>query len=109
MLALTLPWLMAFAFTQAVETPIYLRATHGRLGVSFFASTFTHPIVWFVFPMLIPDHYLAMVAAAELFAWWGEAFWLRANGVERALLWSLGANTSSLCLGLLSRAAFDVP
>ncbi len=101
-------WLTAFAFTQLIEVPIYLRATGGHFRVAFLASALTHPVVWFVFPKLLPDHYVAMVTAAELFAWWGEAVWLRHHGVERALLWSLLANTASLCIGLLVRAAFGV-
>lgn len=114
-------WLIAFAFTQAVEVPIYLRATGGRLGVSFLASTLTHPVVWFVFPALLSGlerlvgadlglpGYVGMVVCAELFAWLAEALWLRRHGVVRALLISLLANGSSLSLGLLSRALFDVP
>jgi len=114
-------WLIAFAFTQAVEVPIYLWATGGRFGVSFLASTLTHPVVWFVFPyallraelLLGVDFglpgYVAMVAAAEFFAWLVEGLWLERFGVRRPLLMSLLANGSSLSLGLLSRALFDVP
>jgi hypothetical protein len=41
-------WLIAFAFTQAVEVPIYLRAGAGWRA-AFLASTLTHPFVWFGF------------------------------------------------------------
>ena len=100
-------WLVAFAFTQAIEVPIYARAT--RLRVAFLASTFTHPIVWFVFPLLIPGSYLTMVLCAELFAWAAETVWLRANGVERAGLWAFIANAASLCIGMALRGIFGVP
>lgn len=109
-----LPWLLAFAFTQVVEVPIYLRALDGRFGVAFGASAITHPVVWFVFPWafarLLPSvGYWPMVAAAEAFAVAVEAGWLAAFGLRRAPLWSLGANGASLGLGLLSRALFGHP
>ncbi len=119
-----LPWLLAFAFTQLVEVPIYRRALDGRTLVAFGASTITHPVVWFVFPWLFARfvplgfapgehgqfwHYWTMVAAAETFAVGVEALWLAAFGLPRALLWSLLANASSLGLGLLSRWLFGYP
>jgi hypothetical protein len=113
-----LPWLLAFAFTQLVEVPIYRRALDGRLLVAFGASAITHPVVWFFFPWLFahwaplepsPAHYWTMVAAAETFAVGVEAIWLAAFGLPRALLWSLLANGSSLGLGLLSRWIFGSP
>lgn len=113
-----LPWLLAFAFTQLVEVPIYRRALDGRFLVAFGASALTHPVVWFVFPWLFyrsapldgsPALYWTMVAAAETFAVGVEAVWLAAFGLRRALLWSLLANASSLGLGLLSRWLFGYP
>jgi hypothetical protein len=96
-----LAWLLAFAFTQAVEIPIYRRAG-APLWVAFGASALTHPVVWFVFPRAgLP--WLWMVLWAELFAWLAEAAWLRWHGVRRPLWWSLLANGASLSLGLLSR------
>src|SRR4051812_27617370 len=100
-------WLTAFLFTQAIEVPIYLRATSFK--VAFLASAFTHPIVWFVFPALLPGSYLGMVIAAELFAWAAETIWLRVNGVERAGLWAFIANSSSLCIGMALRSCCGVP
>lgn len=102
-------WLAAFAFTQIVEVPIYRRALGGRALVAFGASALTHPVVWFVFPRLPFASYLAMVAAAEVFAWLVEAAYLRAFGLRRALAWSLVANAASLGLGLASRALFGAP
>ncbi len=102
-------WLVAFALTQAFEVPLYLRAgASGR--TAFLASAFTHPVVWFGFPWLLGDlDYWSMVLAAEVFAVAVEALWLRAHGVRRALLWSLGANTASALTGLLLRSLFGVP
>jgi hypothetical protein len=100
-------WLVGFVFTQAVEMPLYVSAT-ASWRVAFFASALTHPVVWFLFPLL-PLAYWPMVALAELFAVLAEAWWLRAHGVSRALLWSLAANGASATVGLLSRAAFGVP
>ncbi|MEI8259033.1 MAG: hypothetical protein WCJ30_25470 [Deltaproteobacteria bacterium] len=121
-------WLIAFAFTQAVEMPIYMRALKGRPGVAFGASAITHPIVWFVIPRAWVHLYLAMIAfrpeliirsptaryvsmvlLAESFAVIVEAIYLRAWGLRRALAWSLLVNGASVTLGLLSRALFGWP
>lgn len=102
-----LEWLLAFGFTQVVEVPIYLRFTRS-FSTSFLASAFTHPLVWFVFPLL-PLGYWPMVACAEVFAVLVEAAWLRTRGARRPLLLSLLANGASFCLGLLSRELFGVP
>jgi hypothetical protein len=100
-------WLVAFAFTQAVEVPLYLRAK-ASWRVAFSASALTHPVVWFVFPLL-PLGYWPMVGLAELFAVLVEAAWLRAHGVPRALLWSFLANTTSATTGLVLRQVFGAP
>ncbi len=102
-------WLAAFAFTQLVEVPVYLRALRGRPVVAFGASLLTHPIVFFVFPAVWPGSYWAQVAAAEAFAVGAEAAYLSAFGVSRSVWWALAANALSLGLGLASRAAFGWP
>lgn len=105
-------WLVAFFFTQLFEMPIYWKATRS-LRVGFFASAMTHPVVWFVFPLLMQHgvSYGAMVALAELFAVIAEAAWLRFNGLPpaRALLWSLGANTLSATCGFVLREFVGFP
>jgi uncharacterized membrane protein YfcA len=96
-------WAVAFALTQALEMPIYWRVSRS-LRVAFFASALTHPLVWFVFPMLealVP--WIAAMVAAEVFAVLVEALWLRRNGVPRPLLWSVVANTFSATCGLVLR------
>ena len=106
-----LNWLVAFTFTQAVEVPLYLRVT-ASWRVAFLASTLTHPVVWFVFPVLWPEAwggYWGMVAGAELFAVGGEALWLKVNQVPRALLTSFVVNATSACVGLLLRHLFGAP
>lgn len=112
------PWVLAFAFTQIVEVPIYLRAIDRRLVsallVAFGASAITHPVVWFVFPWAFDRWlptlgYWSMVTAAEIFALVVEAIWLAGVGVRRALVWSLLANGASLGLGLLSRWLVGYP
>lgn len=104
-------WLVGFAFTQAIEVPLYLRVTDGRWSTSLLASTFTHPVVWFVFPALCPLAwgYWGMVAAAEAFAVLGETAWLRVNGVGASLKWAFIVNAASAVGGLLLRAAFGAP
>lgn len=129
-------WFWAFAFTQLVEVPIYLRALSGRdrvpvlpwpqrVGLAFLASALTHPYVWFVlfalfysvafddlaarWPGLGAHRYTVYILVAESFAVGVEALLLRACGLRRALLWSLLANASSAGLGFLSRALFAWP
>ena len=121
-------WLVAFAFTQLVEMPIYMRALRGRPGVAFGASAITHPFVWFVIPAAWTRIYLAMIGLdsrlmiaspvaryialtvlAETFAVIVEAIYLRAFGLRRALWWSLEANAASVGLGLILRSMFGWP
>ena len=103
-------WLMAFAFTQAVEVPIYLRAKAGWRA-AFLASAFTHPLVWFGFyPVQDQVHsYELTLVLMEAFAILAEAAWLSSRKVKRAFLWSLGANLASVTLGFASRALFGWP
>ena len=111
-------WLSGYGFTQVVEVPVYMRAFRARapadlgLHASFWLalapSAITHPFVWFVFPQL-PVPYVAMAVLAELFAFGVEWAILAALGVPRAWLWSLAANSLSLGLALVSRAAVDWP
>ena len=103
-------WLVAFFFTQLFEIPIYWYATRS-LRISFLASAMTHPVVWFVFPVLL-EHGLSwtwMVVFAELFAVLAEAAWLHSNRTRRAFWWSLGANAFSATCGLVMRWLVGFP
>jgi hypothetical protein len=109
-------WLIAFAFTQVVEVPIYLWALRDRVpspskrfAYAFGASLVTHPVVWFAFPRLITTTYRGMVVAAEVFAIVVEAMILSGAGLPRPFLWALVANLTSVSLGLLSRYLFGLP
>ncbi|MEM1032709.1 MAG: hypothetical protein AAGN82_20350 [Myxococcota bacterium] len=105
-------WLLAFAFTQAVEVGVYRRALGDSMRRPWLwalvPSAVTHPWVWFAFP-LAPVGYRTMVVLAEAFAVGVEALLLRRWGVRRALAWSLVANGLSLGLGLASRHLFGLP
>ena len=104
-------WLSAFLVTQLVEMPIYaqvLKARRRRWPLAFLLSALTHPVVYFVFPLL-PVSYWEHVSWAEAFAVLAEAFLLRAMGVERPLWWALLANASSVIVGLTLRAYFGWP
>lgn len=111
-----IPWATAFALTQLVEVPVWLRAQAEdergwtqRLVIAFAASAITHPVVWWGFPEL--PHLWGCVASircwrqqvvlAESFAVVVEAGWMGWWGVRRAWAWSLGANALSLAVGLL--------
>ena len=105
-------WLLAFAFTQLVEVPIYVRLFRCSIPAAFGASAITHPIVWFGFfnPLLYGTPYWPRVIAAELFAWLVEAayfafVWKR----PRALLGAFVANAASVSAGFLSRWLFGMP
>lgn len=100
-------WLMGFAFTQAIEVPLYLHLT-GSWRVSFGASAITHPVVWFVFPLL-PLPYWVMLACAETFAVVVEGEWLKWHGVDRSYFLSLLINATSFTVGLLLRQTFGAP
>jgi hypothetical protein len=109
-------WVRAFLFTQIVEAPIYWRMLRVSWVRSVLPSTITHPIVWFVFPLLsrLGVGWLVVVGLAELFAWLVEAAFFALTGKERvpwkrALLVSFVANAASLTLGLLSREIFGGP
>ena len=122
-------FLAALLFTQVLETPIYFLALR-RFGparrwrrnaaIAFAASLITHPIVWFVVPLLWGACYARAVAwgaaplglvartwsygvCAEGFAVVAEAMFLRACKLRGALAWSLGANAVSALGGLAWR------
>jgi hypothetical protein len=115
-----LVWLLAFAFTQVVECPIYVavlgrdgpkRSLPARLALAFTASAITHPVVWFVIPHLWRvtgqgTGYAGLVATSEAFAVLVEAELLRGFGLRRSLVWSLVANGASFGLGYLCWPAF---
>jgi len=120
-------WISAFAFTQALEIPLYVAAVRrsvrrgatlrpvdlaAQIALAFGASAVTHPIIWFLIPRIPCDSYVEMVARAELFAVIVEAFYfyaLEVFNLRRALFWSLVINATSASLGLLSRWAFGWP
>ncbi len=108
--AMWVRWLNAFIFTQLVEVPIYVRFIPGehRAARAFVASLVTHPIVWFVIPLLeLPYYPYAFVA--ELFAWLTEAVYMHWLGVRRPLLVSLLANAASAGLGPICRELIGWP
>lgn len=109
-------WLAAFAFTQAVEVPVYgaaltPRPWPQRIAIAFAASLFTHPVVWWGVTEFTESgfDYTACVAAFELFAVVAEAAWMRRFGVQRSLAWALLANGASAGLGTWSRLVFGGP
>jgi hypothetical protein len=120
-----LAWLDAFLFTQVVEVPIYFLALQrlrirprwlgrplpasGQLMLAILLSALTHPVVWFVWPRLVPS-YPVMVACAEIFAFGTEALVLAACGCRwGSLPLSICANGASFGLGELGRAVLKLP
>lgn len=112
-------WLSAFFVTQLVEVPIYVaaqarqkspaRRLSAQIALAFGASAITHPIVWFVIPLLPARHYWEMVVRAEAFAVGVEGLYFYFLRLKRPFVWALVANGASLSLGLLSRYLFDWP
>jgi hypothetical protein len=114
-------WVLAFAFTQIVEVPIYRRAFKASFGEAFGASLVTHPIVWLVMmprtigfaiaPAFLADaSWQTRAIVMELFAWLAEAAWFgllfRRRPFRRALFWTFVANVVSLMLGFLAQHLF---
>lgn len=96
------PWLIAFATTQIIEIPIYRWGFKIPFIDAVLASGFTHPIVWFVIPQLIPlSNYWLFFAVAEAFAVLAEALWFFLRGHRNSLLASFAANATSASFGLL--------
>jgi hypothetical protein len=102
-------WAWAFAFTQLVEVPIFMRYLGCSLVRAFGASALTHPVIWYVFPHLRMG-YVPAVAVAELFAWLAEASYFVPTYRARRSLWiAFLANAASAALGALSRFLFGAP
>ncbi|MBX3202357.1 MAG: hypothetical protein KF894_29785 [Labilithrix sp.] len=107
-------WVKAFAFTQAVEAPIYRRLVPASWRLALAASAITHPFVWFAFPRVgeaLELGWTATAIASEGFAVAVEAaFFRRLCGVSfrRAALVSLLANGASVGLGLFVRHTFGL-
>ena len=108
---LVVRWLIAFAFTQTVEAPIYVLATGNtrpmreRWAIALAASAITHPLVWYVIPELCIELHPWLtgwwtVLVSELFAVLAEALWLGAFRVQHAFFYALLANVTSFTLGL---------
>jgi hypothetical protein len=105
-------WLYAFAFTQAVEIPIYMRPLKGRYVVAFGASAITHPVLWFVCPLIPFFRDQNGIYCAEGLVVLVEAVWIYCFGVRpplQALIWSGVANGMSYGLGLVSQYFFNFP
>lgn len=104
-------WLAAFAFTQLIEVPIYMRGLGCGALAAFGASAITHPIVWFgFFSPRLSAPYAARAVAAELFAWLIEAAYFKLVWRKRrVLLWSLVANGASVGFALVCRWLFGAP
>lgn len=95
-------WLIAFAVTQAIKVPLYLRVTHRRWLAAFGAACVTHPIIWFVFPRFWPaGHWETLYACTVLFGIAIEAAWLASWGVQRPLEHSAAANVVAFCAWLV--------
>jgi hypothetical protein len=114
-------WFQAFAFTLAVEVPVFAavarlpagpapkaRAPLWRLAVAGAAGTcVTHPSLWFLWPQVVSDYTTYIVSGELLVAAIESAtFFALAQPItwRRAVAASLSANAASFGLGLLLRA-----
>ncbi len=114
-------WLKAFALTQSVEVPIYWAvarrkkqlskqpATWRVLLAAAAGTTLTHPLFWFVWPLVIHDYTTYMISGelivtfVEIFVFWGLA---RPIGFRIAVAAAVLANSASYLAGLLLRFMF---
>jgi hypothetical protein len=114
-------WLQAFAFTLAVEIPLFVavarfrggaetdrRAPLWRLALAGAAGTcLTHPLLWFVWPRVVHDYQLYIASGELLIAVIESAtFYALARPISpgRAIAASFIANSASFGLGILLRA-----
>jgi hypothetical protein len=91
-------WLVAFAITQIVECPIYVRGFGVTLRRAFLASAITHPIVTLAMFAAPSASFVVVGLVAEVFAVLFEAWWIRRH-TRRALVASVVANVASSALG----------
>jgi hypothetical protein len=118
-------WFRAFLFTPAAEAPVYVVVTRRvvpawRAALAGMAcSCLTHPLLWFVWPRVVPASYAAYVVSGELLVCVIEsaAFFALAGGLGRrsadetalrlplslAVAASFLANATSYGLGLVLR------
>jgi uncharacterized membrane protein YagU involved in acid resistance len=108
--AVLLTWLKAYVFTLVVEIPIFVLIARrmekiglGRAALAGAAGTlFTHPALWFVWPLLFQDYttYIItgelVVATIESFTFYALA---RPSSIKTAFAASFVANAVSYGLG----------
>lgn len=109
---LLLRWVVAFAFTEIIEVPIYRRMLGSGFLEALGASAVTHPLLWFVFVPAVRGHltYVQYAVIGELLVVLVEAgYFALLFKRKRALLGSLAANGASYFLGLAAHALFGWP
>lgn len=109
---LLLRWVVAFAFTEIVEVPIYRRMLGSGFLEALGASAVTHPLLWFVFVPAVRGHltYVQYAAIGEVLVVLVEAaYFALVFARKRALLASIAANGASYLLGLVAHALFGWP
>lgn len=108
-------WSQAFLLTQLIEISVGLLIWRGipRYMVVlyvFLASSFTHPIVWFVIPKFAEKYawsYLVFLLFAEAYAYLVEFGWYRYLDAKKPFLLSCVLNTCSFLAGLLIYYCLD--
>jgi hypothetical protein len=103
----------AFLLTLALETAVLFVLLRRRYGAkeiavnSAMANTMTHPLVWFLFPMMGLG-YAVQAGASELFACCAEALlfgrMFPGMGLKEAAIISIAANAASFGAGMLALA-----
>jgi hypothetical protein len=92
-------WFCAFAWTIAIELPIYAVLLRRRWWLVFVVNAITHPLLWFAFPRFEP--YWRYVVVAELCVVVVEAIVIAAvtRRVRLAVAASIVANAVSALVG----------
>jgi hypothetical protein len=103
-----LRWLLAFAFTQLAEIPVWRRVTGCTTLEAFGASLLTHPLVWVLAVLgAWEGSWAARAAVGETYAVVAEAMYMGlVIGRPRAIVGSLAANATSFVLGLVAYRLF---
>ena len=101
-------WLVAFSLTYLLEAAVYqlsfvdsdqYKPRRRRLLDCLMINACTHPFVFLVLPLMIPEHPTVYVAVAELVAFVTEGFLLTRFGYKNPWRMSAVANVVSWLFG----------
>ncbi len=104
---MTLLWLAAFAWTIAIELPVYTMTLHRHArswqrlcGLVLAVNAVSHPVLWFVFPKLSPYWVYVLAGEACVIAIEAAILFVAIRNLRVAIVASVAANVVSTIVGL---------